>query len=578
MPASPLKRLFFSRYVKRGRKFLFQAVRVFYDRSRLSILGKWRLITMSDFDLLLKNISCGSPIDSEDLLPYLCMEIKRDRLWVNYSLADAFRKAGNNDQALIFIQRVWNLSDQNETYLPLFVAIHAAVDDIESIRGAYKALGIKQARAGRVSEALDHFHAWQYAYAVHRKVDDYRYDFEVLDCISGLAEPHAFPLRKLPSSEGRKIRLAYLMFGMTHLNSVIVKNSLTLASFHDASRFDVTFYIPDQATTVLERKEAVENINKIEKAGWKVVMAPDSFSEMKSLHEIAKSIHEASPDILVTNAALADFKHFYITALNPAPLVVGLCQGPPPQYVAPGFDWSISWTKHPLMDCPTNCTLVNGAATLPARPMTTIEAKHIFDIPENDLVIMSCGRPSKFQDRGFWVAILEVLRAHPLTHYVVVGIDKPPPFLDQLLTPDIVDRVRMIGWVKDFHSLLSMADVVVDTYPSGGGMTVIDSMAMAIPVISFRNNYLKMFSQTEWSPVAEFMGMPELLVDRGDFAQLGNQLNKLLIDGEYRNEIARVCKQRIHETSGSPAQMVRDCESVYLNVLKLNAAVPQASE
>lgn len=553
---------------------MLRASRLSYEQLKLSAISRWRLVSVPGLDRLLKEISIGSPINPDDLLPYLCMESKQDRLWVNYCLAEAFHKAGNNEQALAFIQRAWNFSGQDEKYLPLFAAIHAAVDDMPSIRGAYKALGMKRASANKISEALDCFNAWQYAYATHKKADEYYYDFEVLDRISQLAAPRAFPSQKPTPHKNKKVRLAYLMFGMTQLNSVIVKNSLTFARFHDASKFDVTFFIPDQATSVLERKEAVENIKRIERDGWKVVLAPDSFSEIKSLHEIANAIYEASPDILVTNAALADFRHFYITALRPAALVVGLCQGPPPQYIAPSFDWSISWTKHPMMDCPTNCTLVNGAVTLPDRKINTKEAKSRFGIPENELVVMSCGRLFKFQDQDIWISILDTLRAHPDTHYVVVGLETRPSFLERLLTPDIASRVRIIGRVKDFYSVLSMADIVVDTYPSGGGMTVVDAMAIGIPVVSFKNNYMKMFSQTDWSPAEEFMGMPELLVDRGDFAQLGNLLNKLLTDHEYRNEMSRICKVRIHETSGGPAQMVRDCEEVYLNVMKLNASSP----
>ena len=572
MSVSPFNRLLFNRYVKRGGKKLLHASRLFYEKSRLSVISRWRLMNVPDLDRLLKAIAAGARISPGDLLPHLCMDSKEDRLWVNYSLADAFHKAGNSEQARVFIHRVWNLSGQDERYLPLFAAIHLADGDVGSVRSAYKALGMKKAGAARVSEALDHFQAWQYAYAIHNKDDDYAYDFEVLDCISRLAGHHAFPLRKAAPFENRKVRLAYLMFGMTHLNSVIVKNSLTFAKFHDPSIFDVTFFVPDQATSVLERKEAVEYIREIESSGWKVVLAPDSFSELKSLHEFARSIYETRPDILVTNAALADFRHFYITALRPAPLVVGLCQGPPPQFVAPSFDWSISWTRHPMMDCPTNCTLVNGAVALPERTISTKEAKSRFGIPENDLVIMSCGRPFKFQNQDMWSSILNVLRAHPHTHYVVVGFETPPSFLKQLVTPDIAGRVRIIGRVTDFLSVLSMADVVVDTYPSGGGMTVVDAMAIGIPVVSFKNDYLRTFSQTDWSPAEEFMGVPELLVDRGDFAQLGNLLNKLLTDHEYRNEVSRLCKERIHETSGDPVRMVRDCEKVYLNVMTLNAS------
>lgn len=551
---------------------MFNASHSSYVQLKLSAMSRWRLMDLPGFDGLLKEISIGSSINADDLLPYLCRESGQDRLWVNYCLADAYHRAGNNEYAMVFIRRVWNFSGQNEKFLPLLVMIHAAVGDIESIRAAHKALGMKKAGADKVSAALAHFNSWQYAYAVHNKSDEYCYDFEVLDCISQLAGKYAFPVRKPTSWAKRKIRLAYLMFGMTHQNSVIVKNSLTFSSFHDASKFEVTFFIPEQATSVLERKEAAENIRKIESMGWKVVLAPDSFSEVKSLHEVARFIYESEPDILVTNAALADFRHFYIASLKPAPLIIGLCQGPPPQYIAPSFNWSISWTKHPMMDCPTGCTLVNGAVTLPERKISTTEAKLRFGISGNERVMMSCGRLSKFQHQGVWVAILDMLRVHPETHYVVVGLDTPPSFLEQLLTPDITGRVRFVGRVDDYHSVLSMADVVIDTYPSGGGMTVVDAMAMGIPVVSFKNNYMRMFSQADWSPAEEFMGVPELLIDRGNFVQLGNLLNKLLTDHQYRNEMSVLCRERINKTSGKPEKMVRDCEAVYLKLLQSQAA------
>lgn len=572
MTGMPLNRLLFNKYVQRGGRKLFDASRLSYVQLKLSAMSRWRLLGMPDFNRLVLRISKGLLVNNDELLPYLCSESKRERLWVNYCLANAFHRAGNHEHAMTFIRRAWNFSSQNEKYLPLFVKIHAAAGDVESIRGVYKALGMKNARAGRVSMALANFNSWQYAYAVHSKADEYSYDFEILDCITQLAGQFAFPVRTPKSCRQGKVRLAYLMFGMTHLNSVIVKNSLTFASFHDASRFDVTFFIPDQATSVLERKEAVENIRKIENAGWKVVIAPDSFSELKSLHEIARLIYEAEPDILVTNAALADFRHFYITALKPAPLVVGLCQGPPPQYIAPDFDWSISWTRHPMMDCPVDCTLVSGAVSLPERRIDTAEAKSLFGFAEDALIVMSCGRLAKFQNQEIWASILDVLRAHPEAHYVVVGLETPPTFLERLLTPDIANRVRLIARVADFHSVLSMADVVVDTYPSGGGMTVVDAMALGIPVVSFSNNYMKMFSQTDWSPAEEFMGMPELLVERGDFVQLGLLLKKLLSDHQYRGEMSIACKESIQKTSGKPEKMIRDCEDVYLKVLQLGFA------
>lgn len=543
-----------------------------YGRLKQAANSRWRLVGMPDFGKLLTAISNGVAVDPDNLLPYLCMDLKEDRLWVNASLARAFHQAGDSRQAAEFMRRVWVFSGGAEKYLSLFVDVHAANGDVESIREAYKALGVKAASEKNIAKALKYFNAWQYAYSTYSKRDEYHYDIEVLDCISQLAALQAFPSRKLQPFAQKKVRLAYLVFGMTHLNSAIVKNCLTFARHHDATRFDVTFYIPDQKTTVLERREAVENIKQIEAAGWKVVMATDSFSEERSLIDLSRSIFESNHDILITSAALADFRHYFIAAMKPTSLVIGLCQGPPPQYIAPGFDHAISWTKHPLIDCPVNCSLVKGATVLPGRKISVEESKSLFGIPQNNLVLMSCGRLQKFQDIEMWLSILDMLRTHTDVHYVVVGLDAPPAFLDRELTDDIVARVKFIGRVKDFQRVLSMADVVVDTYPSGGGMTVVDAMALGIPVVAFKNNYMKEYSQTDWSPAEEFMGVPELVVGRGDFEQMNNLLKKLLTDHEYRNKMSRMCVARIHETTGDQAQMMRDCEQIYLDVMKSNAS------
>ena len=335
----------------------------------------------------------------------------------------------------------------------------------------------------------------------------------------------------------------------------------------------MTFFIPEQKSVIHERQEAIENITRIKSLGYRVVTAPDSVTEEKSLIDLARLIYESEPDILITNAALADFKHYFITSLRPAPLIVGLCQGPPPQFIAPDFNWSISWTKHPMIDCPTGCSLVNGGAILPERQYSREAAKSFFGMPQNNLIVMSCGRPQKFQNMDFWKAILELLQLHPDVYYVVVGLAALPSHLQEVLTPDIIGRVKFIGWEKDFLKLLSMADIVVDTYPSGGGMAIVDAMSLGIPVVSFKNNYMKMFSQTDWSPAEEFMGMPELLVERGDFEQLRKLLSNLLSNQDYRVSMSELSRERIISTSGRPEDMVRECEQVYLKVIEKNAGL-----
>ena len=521
---------------------------------------------MENLDSVLKNIADNKTVNTEDVLPFICQGSIKNRISVNFMLAKAFYAANKCEQAKVFIQRAWEFSGFMEEYLPLYIKIHAALNDIASIREAHKRLGIRKASENKIGEALTCFNSWQYADAVHSGIDSYQYDYDILNCITGLAKPHSFLPRPPQPLINRKIRLAYLMFGMTHLNSVIVKHCLSFAEFHDKTIYEVSFFIPEQESVISRHKEAKNNIKTIEHFQCGVTVAPDSTNEGHSLVQLAASIYNFNPDILVTTAALADFKHYFITELRPAPLIIGLCQGPPPQFIAPSFDWSISWTKHPLIDCPTNCSLVAGGVVLPTRKYSSAEAKAFMNIPEHNLVLMSCGRLEKFQDQNFLQAVLEVVRLHQNVYFVAVGIPQKD-FLDNLITPDIKERIKILGWQKDFLRTLSMADVMVDTYPSGGGVTILDAMAHGIPVISFKNNYMQHFTQTDWAPAEEFMGVPELLCERGNMEQFKSILSKLLTNDGYRLELSKVCVEIIHRTSGNPESLVRSCEQVYVNVL-----------
>lgn len=520
-----------------------------------------RLVTV------IQDVKEHKPVGSDDVLPFISREALSERLEFSLRLADAYIAAGDYAQAKVFVQRIWEFSRMDEQYLDLFIKVHAACDDVEAIRAAHKALGMKKARAGQIGPALRHFDDWQYSYAIHRKEDDYRYDFEILDRITQMAEPYAYPLRSPQAATGRKIRLAYLVFGMTHANSVIVKIAELYAKYHDASKFEIMFFVPDQETLVLQRPEAVAHIAAFKEHGWDVALAPDAEATEDGLLGLANAIHAWQPDILVTTAGLADFNHYFVTSLRPAPLVIGLCQGPPPQFIGPDFDWSISWFKLLQIECPVDCTFVPLRLDLPLRRYVREEAKADLKIAPERQVIMVSGRPFKLQDADFLQALVDIVASHPDAHLIVVGINELPEQIVRNASDEVMGRVSVIGWTHEFHKILNAADVVVDTYPSGGGVVIKDAMALGAPVVSFKNDYMKQFNQKECSAAEEVIGMPELLIERGDFAAMQGVVSRLLTDHAYRIDLSQRCIERITETSGRPEKMVRDCEAIYRRVL-----------
>jgi len=523
----------------------------------------------NDFETLLERIRRGDSIESAALLPYLSLEHRDDRCQANYRLAEAYAKINDFQQAKVFISRAWVLSRFSPDILPLYLKIHSALNDIDSIREAYKRLGMLEASKNNVAGALKYFNLWQYAFANHQKLDKYAYDFDILERIQQMAEPWRFrEYFQANTSEDRKIKIAYLIFGMTHLNSVLVKINCILAKYHDKGRFEIVFFVPDPKSSIHNSTQAKENIKLLRKYDCEIIMAPYSVNDLKRLLAVAQQIYDYKPDILITSALLAEFEHYFIASLQPATCIVGLLQGPPSQFAAPSLDWSISWSKHPLIDSPCDCSLVHIGLDLPDRISLKPYSREDLGLPQDSQILMSAGRHVKFQNPDVWKSILDILSRNANVYYVAVGVSKEEvPFLEGLMDPALADRVRLLGWREDCLDLLCLADLIIDTYPSGGGHVLIDAMALAIPFVSFENNYMKMFDQTDWSVADEFVAIPELIVKRGDFEQFKRVVAKLVSDRGYREKMGKLCKEQIHMSMGNPEKGVRLIENLVLRII-----------
>lgn len=524
-----------------------------------------------DFEKLLMRIKSADAVKSSELLPYLCTEEGEERCYTNFKLAEAYSEVGDYQQAKIFISRSWILSGFSPEVLALYVIIHTALNDIEAIREAYKRLGMKQATNGNITKALEYFNLWQYAYTNYRKLDKFDYDFDILERIEQLAEPWSF--REYNRSEplsGKKIRLAYLMFGMAQLNNVIVKINLMLAKYHDKDRFEITLFVPEPESflNALNQHQSRRNMEILREYNCEVTVAPELADTEKRLLAVAKQIYDYRPDILITSSALAEMEHYFIVSLRPAPVMVGLLQGPPPQFTAPTFDWSITWSKHPLIDAPGDASLVQLGIDLPDRDSLKPYTKKDMNMPDDSRILLSAGRYVKFQNTDFWKAILDILSRYPELYYLAVGVSKEQiPFLDDMLTPELSERVRLLGWREDCLNILYLADIVVDTYPSGGGLTLIDAMALGIPCVSFENNYMQKFDQTDWSLADEIVSIPDLIINRGDFKQLIYTISKLIDDKKFRGKMGRLCKEQINLSKGSPEKTVKTFEEHILKII-----------
>lgn len=531
-----------------------------------------------DLQQLIARIESGENVASREFIAHLGNPNLPARIEACLALANAYLRRGDEARAGGLVERAWWLSGQSAELLETYVHFKHNAGDIAAIRAAYRHQGMIAACEGRVVEALTRFTQWQHVYPHLAGQDHYEYDAEILDAISRLAASRRFRPAETVPAVGEKIRLAYLMYGVTQFNSVIVRLSQLFAQHHDRERFEVTFFVPESASAVRASPQGEASLASIRAQGWQVVVMPDMQDVAEALYCLAEEIHHFHPHLLILKAGLAEMHHHYIRALRPAARTLGLVSGPPPQFAAPDLDWAIAWTWHPLMDCPVPCSHVVPEFNLPDDTVLDIKPRAELRLPKEAVLLAAAGRHLKFQDPLFWQLLVALLAAHPDAWFMAIGVEEAQ--LNHVLAQlpvAVRQRLRFVPWMANYLEVLGNADIVLDTYPSGGGAVLTDAMALGIPVLAFENDYLKHYDQTKWSPAQEFMPDCDLVIPRDDHERYLGVMARLIADTAYRKAMGELCQRHVRANLGSPERMVRQCEAIYVELCEGQENLAQAS-
>ncbi len=510
-------------------------------------------------------LKAGAQPHWRDLVGALGEEVPLDRALAMMKLAAGLLDAGHREAARNLVHRAWVLSGHHSSVSPLHLALSRESGDVTATRETYKRLGIQAASQGEIAQALKHFQAWQYTDMDLHQQDRYVFDDDVLQAIRNLARPHemGFSARK-----GGGLRVAHLLFGATHFNSVIMRLAREFARHHDRTRFQAAFFIPEAEADVNASIQGSGHVEFLQAAGWAVTCASNHPDEGERLLGLGRAIRAFAPDILLLHAALADFRPMFLMNLNLAPWRVGLVSGPPPQFAPPDMDWGIAWTWHPLMDAPVPCTQVDLEFDLPEIPSGTGPQRECFDIPDSAPLFAAAGRPPKFADPRYWNLVAQVLSAAPEAYFLAIGPQREDLVSVWQFAEGVADRIRVVPWREDYLAVLRLADLVIDTLPSGGGVALTDAMSLGLPVFSMANDYLQDMNQVEWTPAAEFLPGPEFVVDLGEWTSFRDRILAGLADRGALRALGCSSREHILATRGRPARMVARCEAVLARVVE----------
>ncbi|MCP5064713.1 MAG: glycosyltransferase [Ignavibacteriae bacterium] len=523
---------------------------------------------------ILKKISDGNKISNSELFPFIGSENKHDRLYYNLMLSNTFYELEDDhshELAYECIKRAWLLSNFDERLLVQFYNISQLVKKTDDIAEAYKQLGLSKLSERNLNSSLEYFNKWHNIEAAINKEDKYKYDFDILNAIDSYTESQKFTYTNNPSiTKSTKIKLGFLIEGITVVNSVLLKINLIFAKYYNKEKFELSFYTPKTINEIKDSPQGAETISLIESYGCNIFSAKEELGYEERLKSVANNIFNDKIEILVTSAALADFEHYFITSFKPSPIIIGLAQGPPPQFLSINhMDWAISWTKHPILDSPVNCYHIPLEMDFSNFKKVEVDAKEELGIPETGIILMSGGRPAKFQNKLFWRSISKLLQDNTNLYFVAVGTTKELiTDNEKIILPIIKDRIKFLGWRENYLEILSIADIMIDTYPNGGGVFLLEAMNLGIPVFTYENNYMKEFDQTDWSPISEFISIEDLICERGDFNQLMNRTEVLIQNENYRKDLGTKCKMHIRENFGKPERMVKRLENKYLEIIE----------
>jgi glycosyltransferase involved in cell wall biosynthesis len=153
-------------------------------------------------------------------------------------------------------------------------------------------------------------------------------------------------------------------------------------------------------------------------------------------------------------------------------------------------------------------------------------------------------------------AARELAGAFPQLRWAIAGEGEERPGLEQRIASlGLADRVRLLGWLPEPEALIADATVFVHTaLQEGLGSSILDAMALGVPVVAFASG-----------------GVPELLqgeagalTPSGDPQALAREIRSLLESSERRRRMAARARELAHHFSDDG--MARAHLSVYRSI------------
>lgn len=491
-------------------------------------------------------------------------------------VADILEATGSiNENALHLLDRLWFLTQADSTVLSIYKDALVKFGDIKRLKRVFIDAAFRSLIDGKEEQAMHFFNEAHTCYAEHTISDSWEVESEIFYTVRALGENYAQHLRSAPANEfssgehnfagefkmsGGKIRLVHVCKGLLENNSILIRILKQYAKFHSKDGFEIAFAFLESPEAIPGSLQGAKSLEEFAAYGWQVLVPDKGGTPLNNCLSLASKIYQFAPDVILFSAAAANMYSYLLASMHLAPRLGVFLMGHPGIYCAPQADFGIALTRHAQIDAPFYTELVPIEHDLPTpkEDITALKLKRRLE--SNTRVIIIAGRPQKLRERKMWIALCALLVANPNLSLRVMGADLGS--VGAFVPAELHSRLDVIAWGSDYFDKIQEGDLLIDTYPSGGGMLLLESAALGVPVVTFENNYQQLFNQLDWNPGAEMLGEVDLVVPRGDFKRLEELVQRLLDDEVALDSYGEAQQSRVRATRGDMARCVRGVEKV----------------
>ncbi|MBI4798466.1 MAG: glycosyltransferase, partial [Desulfarculus sp.] len=425
--------------------------------------------------------------------------------------------------ARVFLERAWSQSDYQDTQaLSGLIRVHESAADFKSLTQDFKKQGFAAARRGDFETMLQAFYNAYYGAYVRTASYQWQELDQAIDTTLCLVAGKVTPLaaheelaQALPADRLK------IVFALDSLDPrwVTVRRFVEVAKRMDKNIFSVLVLAFRQAEASWQPV-----IASLAENGCHTVWAPGD----KLFPRVQQSLYllrRIGCDYLVMNTPFTTPHIDLLAHCRPARWNIKfVSQGG-------GLETSVdrAWTTvHELLIDEVSQGFFIGPAFVdqptqrpaprPRRP--------------GELRVACVGRVTKFaHNERFWQILLRALSRLPGLSVDIIGCNAEELFAGGSVPHP---RLRFLGFRNDVPRLLPEYDVLLDTWPRGGGSTIREALGVGVPVVSVRAQLYEHYdSRAALHVGCNEMVHPDLLLPEMNSANLLGVLKRLGDDLAY---------------------------------------------